>query len=132
MLAGNPTAHHHQPREIASWSCGGVGGQKRFAAIPGCGSDDALELNVRFPNCWNGKTTDSPNHRRHMSYSSAAGACPSSHPVRLPTITIVLLYPPVPKGARPASGTFAAHADLMNGWEQDQLERMTALLNSSR
>jgi hypothetical protein len=132
MLAGNPAAHHHQPREVASWSCGGVGGQKRFAAIPACRSDDALELNVRFPNCWNGRTTDSPNHRRHMAYSTEAGACPASHPVRLPTITIVLLYPSLPKGARPASGTFAAHADFMNGWEQDQLERMTALLNSSR
>jgi hypothetical protein len=132
MLAGNPTAHHHQPREIASWSCGGVGGQMRFAAIPGCRSDDTLELNVRFPNCWNGKTTDSPNHRRHMAYSSAAGACPASHPVRLPTITIVLLYPPVPKGARPASGTFAAHGDFMNGWEQPELERLTAGLNSAR
>jgi len=132
MLAGNPTAHHHQPREIASWSCGGVGGQRRFAAIPACRADDALELEVRFPNCWNGKATDSPNHRRHMAYSTEAGACPATHPVRLPTITIVLLYPSLPKGARPASGTFAAHADFMNGWEQPELERLTAGLNSAR
>jgi hypothetical protein len=67
-----------------------------------------------------------------MTYASATGACPASHAVRLPTITIVLLYPPVPKGARPASGTFAAHADFMNGWEQSELERLTAGLNSSR
>ncbi len=132
MLAGNPAAHHHQPREIASWSCGGVGGTKRFAAIPACGRDDALELNVQFPNCWNGKTTDSPNHRRHMAYSSASASCPETHPVRIPTITIVLLYPSLPKGAKPASGKFASHADFMNGWEQSDLEQLTAGLNSSR
>jgi Domain of unknown function (DUF1996) len=89
-------------------------------------------LNVRFPNCWSGKTTDSANHRRHMAYSTAAAECPATHPVRIPTITIVLLYPPLPKGAKPSSGTFAAHADFMNGWEQDALERLTAGLNSSR
>lgn len=132
MLAGNPTAHHQQSKEIASWSCGGVGGQRRYAAIPVCRTNDALELNVRFPNCWNGKATDSPNHRRHTAYSSAAGECPASHPVRMPTITIVLLYPPQPGGAFPASGKFAAHADFMNGWEQDALEQLTTGLNSSR
>ena len=132
MLAGNPSAHHKQSIEIASWSCGGVGGLRRFAAIPVCHTDDALELEVRFPNCWNGKTTDSANHKSHTAYSSAAGACPTSHPVRLPTITIVLLYPPQARGAQPASGKFAAHADFMNGWEQEDLERLTAGLNSSR
>ena len=105
---------------------------KRFAAIPACGRDDALELNVQFPNCWNGKTTDSPNHRRHMAYSSASASCPETHPVRIPTITIVLLYPSLPKGAKPASGKFASHADFMNGWEQADLEQLTAGLNSSR
>jgi hypothetical protein len=132
MLAGNPDARKRQAKGIVSWSCGGVGGAPRYAAIPGCRPDDALELEVRFPNCWNGKATDSPSHRGHTAYSSAAGQCPASHPVRMPTVTVVLLYPPVPKSARPASGKFAAHADFINGWEQEELERLVAGLNSGR
>lgn len=132
MLAGNPNAHHRQAKGIASWSCGGVGGTPRFSVIPVCAQDDALELNVRFPNCWNAKSTDSADHRRHMAYSNAAGQCPGSHPVRLPTITLVLLYPPQPRGAQPASGKFAAHGDFINGWDQAELERLVAGLNFGR
>jgi hypothetical protein len=132
MIAGNPNAKKKQPKGIVSWSCGGVGGTPRFVAVPACSPDDALELQVRFPNCWNGKATDSANHRSHTAYSSAVGQCPASHPARLPTITLVLLYPPQPRGAQPSSGRFAAHADFINGWDQDELERLVAGLNSSR
>jgi hypothetical protein len=132
MIAGNPNARKRQAKGIASWSCGGVGGTPRFAVIPACRPDDALELNVRFPNCWNGKATDSPDHRRHTAYSSAAGQCPGSHPQRIPTITLVLLYPPQPKGAQPSSGKFAAHADFINGWDQSELELLVSGLNASR
>ena len=47
----------------------------------------------------------------------------------VPTLIVVLLYPPVPKSARPASGKFAAHADFMNGWDQDELAGLVASLN---
>jgi hypothetical protein len=130
MVAGNPTAHHRQPISIGSWSCGGIGGTPRFAVIPSCGEDDALELEVHFQNCWDGRRTDSPNHKRHVAYAKN-GRCPATHPVRLPTITLVLLYPPV-RGATLASGRFATHADFINGWEQEALERLTAGLNAPR
>ena len=53
----------------------------RFSALPACRVDQALELRMHFPNCWNGKTLDSPDHKRHMAYSSA-GVCPGSIPFR--------------------------------------------------
>ena len=127
MVAGNQNARRPQPRHIVSFSCGGGAG-RRFAAVVQCSEDSALVFNVRFPNCWNGKSKDSPNHKRHMAYSSA-GACPASHPVRLPTIDVVLLYAPTTKHARPSSGKFGAHADFMNGWSQDMLERIVSGLN---
>jgi hypothetical protein len=128
MVAGNPTARRRQPTSIVSWSCGGVGGEPRVAVLPSCSEDDALELEVLFPNCWNGKATDSGNHKRHMAYSKA-GDCPKSHPVRLPTITLVLLYPPLPRGAIVSAGRFAGHADFINGWDQESLERFVAAMN---
>jgi len=131
MVAGNPTARKAQNKNIVSWSCGGIGGRTRYAAIPACARDDALELEVWFPNCWNGRTTDSSNHKRHMAYSKA-GRCPATHPVALPTITVVLLYPPLPRGAASSAGKWASHADFINGWDQDALGRLAAGLNAQR
>jgi hypothetical protein len=87
-----------------------------------------LELRVQFPDCWDGKSADSKNHRSHMAYS-VSGRCPSSHPVAVPTLIVVLLYPPVPRAAVPASGRFAAHADFMNGWQMDALQKLVTGLN---
>ncbi len=128
MVAGNPTARRAQRKDVASWSCGGIGSIRRFAAVQACTEDEALELRVQFPGCWNGRSSDSGDHKRHMAYASA-GRCPSTHPVAVPTLIVVLLYPPVPKSARPASGKFAAHADFMNGWDQDELAGLVASLN---
>jgi Domain of unknown function (DUF1996) len=127
MVAGNASAKRAQRKEIASWSCGGGAG-KRFVVVPVCSEDSALAFNIRFPNCWNGRTTDSPNHQRHMAYS-AAGACPKSHPVAVPTITLVFLYQPTSRHARLSSGKFGLHGDFMNGWDQDVLTRLATSLN---
>ena len=130
LVAGNPAARRGQSKEIVSWSCGGIDGSPRFAMLPSCGPDDALELEVKFQNCWNGRNVDSANHKRHVAYSKA-GRCPSTHPVRLPTITLVLLYPPV-RGGLLSAGRWATHADFINGWDQQALERLTAGLNADR
>lgn len=82
-----------------------------------------LQLRVTFPNCWNGRTLDSGDHKRHMKYPSR-GRCPASHPVALPGLVLVVLYPPVPLGAMVATGHFGAHADFMNGWNVDVLSRI--------
>ncbi len=127
MIAGDANARRPQQKGIVSWSCGG-GAAKRFVVVPQCSEESALVFNVRFPNCWNGRATDSADHRRHMSYS-AAGTCPASHPVRVPTISLVMIYPSTSRHARLSSGKFAAHADFMNGWDDDVLSRLVAALN---
>ena len=128
MLAGNPVARRPQRLDVASWSCGGIGTSKRSAAVPACGRDTLLELRVRFPDCWNGTAGDSRNHAGHMAYAKN-GRCPPSHPVAVPTLIVVLLYPPVPRGAQPSSGRYAAHADFMNAWDTDALARLVSSLN---
>jgi hypothetical protein len=128
MLAGNPMARRAQRTDVASWSCGGIGGSKRFAAVPACRKGQLVELRVRFPDCWNGRTSDSPDHASHMAYAKG-GRCPASHPVAVPTLMVVLLYPPVPRSAQPSAGRFAAHADFMNGWNTDSFARFVSALN---
>jgi hypothetical protein len=128
MVAGNQSAKRPQPKGTVSWSCSAAGAGKRFAAVAACGETSMLVFNLRFPNCWNGKTTDSPDHKRHMAYSTA-GACPASHPVRLPTITLIVMYAPTSRHARPASGKWGSHGDFMNGWDPALLSRLVSGLN---
>ena len=128
MVTGNALAKKAQSKIVGAWSCGGIGGKLRFSVLPQCRVDQALELRLHFPNCWNGKTLDSPDHKRHMAYS-VNGACPQSHPVAVPTVALILIYDSVPKRARLASGKFGLHADFMNGWDEDVLARLVAGLN---
>jgi hypothetical protein len=128
MVAGTATAKSRQPKGTVAWSCGGVGGKPRFAVVPQCEDDQLLQLQVNFPNCWNGKTLDSADHKRHLAYASR-GRCRASHPVAVPTIALILLYPPVSRYALLSSGRFGAHADFMNGWDQEAFATLVAGLN---
>jgi hypothetical protein len=125
MIAGNADAKRRQPKGIVSWSCGAVGAKPRFYTIPACNEDQMLQLQAAFPNCWDGRRLDSADHKQHMRYASR-GLCPASHPVALPQLIVIVLYPPVPLGSQVASGRFGAHADFMNGWDQAELERLVA------
>jgi hypothetical protein len=51
-------------------------------------------VNIR---CWDGKNLDSPDHQSHVAYgnqggASGGGACPSTHPVKLPQIMYELMW----------------------------------------
>jgi hypothetical protein len=129
MIAGNQRARRPQPLSVVGWACGGVGAPPRSAVVPSCPPDRALHLRATFPNCWNGRDVDSADHQRHMAYSSD-GRCPRSHPVAVPTLVLIFLYPETERG-RPmqASGRFGAHADFVNGWDQARLEGLIEALN---
>jgi len=128
LVVGKAKARKRQPKAVVSWSCGGVGGKARFALIPQCHEDQLLALEVSFRDCWNGKSLDSANHKSHMRFSSR-GNCPTTHPVAVPAIVLVLLYPPVSRFAKVSSGKFATHADFINGWDQPAFEALVAGLN---
>ena len=128
MIAGNAAARRPQPRGIAAWACGELGNGRRYATVPACARDHLLQLQITFPNCWNGTGLDSADHKRHMAYASA-GRCPASHPTPAPTLIVIVLYPDTLPQAQVASGRFAIHADFMNGWNQTTLAGLVAELN---
>ena len=75
------------------------------------------------------KGGDSADHKRHMAYA-VSGHCPRTHPVAVPTLVLILLYPETEQPPMlQASGRFGAHADFMNGWNQDTLDALVAALN---
>ncbi|MBU2669853.1 DUF1996 domain-containing protein [Actinoplanes bogorensis] len=58
---------------------------------PICGEPATFHFMLQFPDCWDGKHLDSPNHKDHIAYGNENG-CPSSHPVRIPAITFDIQY----------------------------------------
>lgn len=101
-----------------------------------------MRTQLTFPSCWDGVRSDTPDHFSHMAYPSgswAGSSCPDSHPVRLPTLFIEVIYdtksvakyfqkgwkltfPQMPHQYT-ESGEPLFHADFMNGWDQAFLEQ---------
>ena len=127
MIGGYANARSPQPLRVTSWDCGPNGGARPTSAVPTCpdARSKSLRLNVRFPDCWDGRRADSADHRRHMAYSDG-GSCPRTHPVAVPSIELRVQYP-VAGGKRvqlASRGQFSGHADFVNSWRQAGLERL--------
>jgi Domain of unknown function (DUF1996) len=99
--------------------------------LPICSPKAELELAVRFPECWDGRNLDSPDHASHMAYAGSerpggAKVCPSSHPVPVPKLGLQIRYPIVggPEVQLSPGDPDGAHADFMNGWDADAQARL--------
>jgi hypothetical protein len=103
------------------WGC--LGGGASSETIVRCPAGSALELILNFPDCWDGRRSDSRDHQSHMAYS-AADACPGSHPVPVPQIQFKIRWPTLGgPGVVLATGPgYSAHGDFMNGWEPAALQ----------
>ena len=127
MISGNSKATTPQGAHIATWHCGveSNGGFDRRSEVPLCASGRQLHLQVRFQDCWDGRRLDSTDHQSHLAYS-AYNRCPSSHKVRLPRIAFNVRYPTRGgPGVTFSSGSrHSAHADFLNSWNQDGLNRL--------
>jgi hypothetical protein len=126
VIAGDATATRAQSAQVTYWLCGRVAATSP-AGCPAGFRSERVRLVVKFPNCWNGSSLDSANHKSHLAYSSG-GACPASHPVAVPALAIVVHYPALGAGpiALSSGGQFSGHADFVNAWDQDTLERLVA------
>jgi hypothetical protein len=129
MVAGDARATAPQSMRVTYWNCGAMTGIPPSSTVPTCpeGRRSMLRLHVTFPSCWNGAALDSADHQSHMAYPRA-GRCPMSHPVAVPSISLIYRYP-VTGGADvtlASGGQFSGHADFFNAWNQ---EALTALVD---
>ena len=123
MIAGNARERGRVPGAPNVWGC--LGGGASDETFVRCPAGSALELILNFPDCWDGRRTDSRDHQSHMAYS-AAGACPPSHPVAVPQLQFKIRWPTRGRARRMklASGNgFSAHGDFINGWDADALQQ---------
>ena len=138
MIAGDKNATTGQSN--VEWQCRDAGGI--YTSIPtNCRVGDAVRLVIHFPQCWDGRNLDSPDHKSHMAFPNYRNApqwssCPSTHPIPLPQITEIFDFP-VTATSNPATwrlssdmysmstrGGFSAHADWMNGWDTTTMNRI--------
>jgi hypothetical protein len=127
MIAGDAKATTPQDLRVTYWNCGIAGGIARSSTVPTCPDmrGSYLRLHVRFPECWDGRRLDSPDHRSHMA-SAMRGACPSTHPILVPQVTEIFRYPT--RGgegfALSSGGQYSAHADFLNAWNPGALKKL--------
>jgi hypothetical protein len=92
--------------------------------LPLCPAGAVVDLSVNFPECWDGRRLDSPDHQAHMTFSVRRGdapfsSCPPSHPVAVPDVQLNLRYftrggPAMQLSSGPE---YTAHADFFNAWD---------------
>jgi hypothetical protein len=136
MIAGDAHAMSPQPLSVTYWNCGAQTGIRPSSTVPTCpdARTASLRLHVNFPDCWDGSSLDSADHKSHMAYSMR-GACPSTHPVAVPKISLIYRYAVTggPNAELASGGQYSGHADFFNAWEQGQLTRLVnSCLNALR
>ncbi len=126
MLVGNPKATSASEVQSTHYKCLS-NGRTSYKSIPNCSVGDAVQMLVDFPQCWDGKNLDSPNHKDHMAYAS--NGCPASHPV-IPEISLNMTYKITSANqatnwrlasdnyAKSSAGGYSGHADWVNGWDE--------------
>ena len=101
--------------------------------IQNCNVGDMLLFTLAFPQCWDGKNLDSPDHKSHMADpdGETSNHCPITHPVAIPSISFNahFLITKADEGlhlrlssdnyATSSPGGYSAHADYVNGWDEN-------------
>jgi hypothetical protein len=97
---------------------------------PTCATPD-LRVDINFPDCSNG-LADSADHKSHMAYSQPAAdgsgrwVCPSTHPILVPRLSLKYRFATRggPEVAFSSGDMSTAHADFMNGWDEERLAQL--------
>lgn len=91
MISGD--MHATSSQYGLSWECS-TSYLTRKSTIPtDCPVGNYILMSVHFPQCWDGKNLDSPDHKSHMAFGlGGTKGCPATHPVPLPVISLNIHY----------------------------------------
>ena len=106
------------------WECDGDAPQ--FERPP-TDCNRTIELDIRFPFCWDGERKDSEDHREHVVYPTARHVgCPDGHPIAIPRLRLRVEYP-ITDGSTitfSSGAWWTVHADFWNAWRQVAFRRL--------
>ncbi|HLZ37654.1 MAG TPA: DUF1996 domain-containing protein, partial [Mycobacteriales bacterium] len=136
LSTGNPRAAATQPVTTGApqWSCSGFP-DRRTRLYPLCpGGQQVLRI-YDFPSCWDGRRTDSPDHRSHAAFPAPDGQCPATT-VPVPQLHLEVAYS-VPPGRSFALDTFPQqhrnpitdHGDFVNVMPDPLMAEVVACLD---
>lgn len=139
VVTGDPRAATAPTSGVpkAQWSCTGFH-DRRSPLYPLCPPGQRVLRIFEFPSCWDGRRTDSPNHRAHVVFPAAGGACPrETFPI--PQLRLEVAYP-VPPGRSFAVDSFPEqrrhpatdHADFINVMPDPLMAQVVNCVNSGR
>ncbi|MEU5362725.1 DUF1996 domain-containing protein [Streptomyces sp. NPDC005925] len=129
----------------AGWSCTGFEDRVLADKYPLCPDGSEVVRMFDFQSCWDGRNTDSANHRDHVAFADpATGACPEGFRA-IPRLTMNLVYdvprPTVEDGQ--VRNPFAVdgfpeqlhkpitdHDDFINVMDEDLMNRVVDCVNS--
>ncbi|KAI9722984.1 MAG: hypothetical protein M1812_001433 [Candelaria pacifica] len=95
---------------------------------------DGIRFELMFPSCWNGKDTDSKNHKSHMAYPSTVndGECPKGFETRLVSLFYETIWD-THSFAGKSGGQFVLgngdptgygyHGDFIEAWDEGFLQQ---------
>ena len=122
----------------ATWTCTGF--ENRVTnKYPVCPQGSSVERIMKFASCWDGKNTDSANHRTHIVFPKANGQCPKGTKA-VPALEYDLVYNAIPNGSVFAVDGFDGqlhnpatdHADTENVMSAQQMNGVVSCINGGQ
>jgi hypothetical protein len=125
------------PVALAHWSCTGHP-DRATPLYPLCPPGERVARTFDFPSCWDGRRTDSSNHRDHVVFPAADGTCPHNT-FQIPKLRLTVTYA-LPPGQRYLIDTLPGqrhspltdHADFINVMPERLMARAVDCINAGR
>ncbi|WP_328909807.1 DUF1996 domain-containing protein [Streptomyces sp. NBC_00234] len=122
----------------ASWSCTGFEDRQLKDQYPICPEGSQVVRSFAFQSCWDGRNTDSANHRTHVAFAQDDGRCPSGFRA-IPQLVQRIVYD-VPPGPGFAVDSFPEqlhkpvtdHGDFINVFGRNTMKRVVSCINDGR
>ncbi|WP_327087317.1 DUF1996 domain-containing protein [Nonomuraea sp. NBC_01738] len=121
----------------AQWTCTGFT-NRITTQYPLCPRFSQVVRILDFPSCWDGRNTDSANHRTHVVFPGQGGSCPQGTRA-VPQLRMILTYA-VPQGPSFALDAFPEqkhnpvtdHADFANVMPDRLMAQVVNCVNRGR
>lgn len=120
-----------------AWGCSGRPG-RTTRSYPLCPPGQQVLRTFDFPSCWDGRRLDSPDHRAHVVFPAAGGACPAAT-VAIPQLRLRVAYTVPPGRSRSVDAMpgeqhspTSDHADFVDVVPTALMARIVTCLDGGR